>query len=182
MKPINNGLTGTALVNEMRAVAKRISDDLRVAYTNRQTLLDAKRSELAREKESIASMEKNDSSENVPLHIARENVSRLTIEITSLQASCDEYERITGAFEESPLPGGVCTIGSIVAIEDIESRVTWVIRLYPSGLGNAKIGAISINTPLGKALVHHKAGDIVPVKAPGNKADKDTEYRIKEVL
>ena len=179
IQSIDNSLGGQALVTRMKEEATRIISDMGSALTNREGKIKAKKAELAREREFIASMDKNDVSENVPLHIARETVSRLVIEITALEAHTnipnisltrDEIARLT--------PGGVCTIGSIVAIHDDRMNKTWVIRLYPAGLGNAKIGAISIDTPLGQALMQHRPGETVTCNAPGG----PIRYYIKEVL
>lgn len=178
MKPINNELVGDALIAEMKTVAHRIASDMQSAFNNRDILLKAKREELDRERETIAAMEKTDSSENVPLHIARENISRLTIEITALEASCSAYARLAASSADNTHPGGVCAVGSVVAIRDEVANVTWVIKLYPEGLGNAKIGAISIDTPLGQALLQHRPLETVICNAPSG----EIPYYIKEVL
>lgn len=178
MKAIKEELSGQTLIEEMKAAGRGIDSEMNSAFKNKQTLLKAKKEELAAEREVLMAMEKNDSSENVPLHTARENISRLTIETSTLEAACATYESLAAAGGFSVEAGGVCTIGSVVCIQDLTQKVSWIIKLYPSGLGNARIGAISIDTPLGIALNKHAKGDVVSCNAPGGV----TQYLIKEVL
>lgn len=178
MKTVDEALTGEALISAMRQAGLTIDSDMKSSFINKQTILASKRDELQKEREVLLAMEKTDSSENVPLHTARENISRLTIEISTLEAACATYESLTSGGGIAPAAGGVCTIGALVCIEDLSQEISWIIKLYPSGLGNAKIGAISIDTPLGKALDKHLPGDIVSCNAPGGVI----KYFIKEVL
>lgn len=178
MKAIDSSLAGGMLIAKMQKERQRIDNDMKSSFSNKRVLLKSKEEELEKEREVLLAMEKNDSSENVPLHTARENVSRLSIEISSLRASADAYDNMVNTTAQSAEPGGVCTIGSVVCIQDQTMGVSWIIKLYPSGLGNAKIGAISIDTPLGRALHKHTRGEIVTCTAPGGV----TDYLIKEVL
>lgn len=178
MKAINESLAGAQLVEAMRAAGQGIDSDMKSSFINKRAILESKQEELRREREVLLAMEKNDSSENVPLHTARENISRLTIEISTLEAACATYDSLTSSKGVVTEAGGVCTVGSLVCIQDVSQRVSWIIKLYPAGLGNAKIGAISIDTPLGVALDKHTRGDIVSCNAPGGV----TKYCIKEVL
>ena len=61
---------------------------------------------------------------------------------------------------------------------DLKHSSTLYIKIYPTGLGNAKIGAISVATPLGVAVLGKTAGTEVIVKAPLG----DIPYLIEEVL
>ncbi len=178
VKVISEDVTGEALISAMRAAGQNIDSDMKSSFINKQTVLASKREELQKEREVLLAMEKTDSSENVPLHTARENISRLTIEISTLEAACATYDSLTSGDKVVMEAGGVCTVGALVCIQDVEQKVTWIIKLYPSGLGNAKIGAISIDTPLGQALDKHVPGDTVSCNAPGGV----TRYFIKEVL
>ncbi len=178
VKVIDEALAGTELLTAMRSAGRTIDNDMKSSFINKQTILSSKREELQKEREVLLAMEKTDSSENVPLHTARENISRLTIEIATLEAACATYDSLTSGGGIVPEAGGVCTVGALVCIQDVVQCVSWIIKLYPSGLGNAKIGAISIDTPLGRALDRHVPGDVVSCNAPGGV----TKYLIKEVL
>lgn len=178
MKAINEALAGAELVEAMKSAGLGIDSDMKSSFINKRSLLESKKEELGKEREVLLAMEKNDSSENVPLHTARENISRLTIEISTLAAACATYDSLTAVAASEHKAGGVCTVGSLVCIQDVGQRVSWIIKLYPAGLGNARIGAISIDTPLGIALDKHTRGDIVSCNAPGGV----TQYLIKEVL
>lgn len=178
MQVINEALAGAELVEAMRAAGLVIDNGMKSSFINKRLMLDSKKEELMREREVLLAMEKNDSSENVPLHTARENISRLTIEISALEAACATYDNLTSVTTGAREAGGVCTVGALVCIQDISQGVSWIIKLYPAGLGNARIGSISIDTPLGIALDKHTRGDVVSCNAPGGV----TQYLIKEVL
>jgi len=68
-------------------------------------------------------------------------------------------------FENSDIPADVIQFGSTVTIqEDGEGPETFVI--VGSAEANTREGKISNESPLGRALDGHKAGDIVEVMAP----------------
>lgn len=180
LKPheLNLALQGRALIEEMTQAREEIISAMKAALERKNIELEQRVAELEQERSNIANQEKSDTSENVPLQIARENASRLQLEIVSLQNSIEAYARIGALDNTGIMENSVCTIGSVVALVDVNRNVGWIIRLYPIGLGNAKIGAISIDTPLGKALFSHRRGDVVICNAPSG----DIKYEIKEVI
>ena len=69
-------------------------------------------------------------------------------------------------------------VGSTLKVIDRKHNATLYIKIYPTGLGNAKIGAISEATPLGAAVLGKSSGTEVTVKAPLGYIP----YYIEEVL
>lgn len=182
MEKTDHTLTGDALVATMRKSANNIKADLDSMFDNRRKALTVKREELEQEREvARQAAADGDASENAPLQTAYENISRLTIEIMAMESSVDSYERVAGDADSDAQPGGVCSVGSVVCIADVtrgEPAPTWIIKLYPAGLGNAKVGAIAIDTPLGIALLSHSKGECVQCAAPAG----TITYLIKEVI
>lgn len=182
METINSALSGQALVAEMRKVEASIIGQIKNMFDNRRKALEAKERDLEAERVvARAAAADGDASENAPLQTAYENISRLTIEITAMKASIDIYDSMQVGSSSTAEPGGVCTINSVVCIQDCshdDARPTWIIKLYPAGIGNAKVGAIAIDTPLGKALMSHSRGELVTCAAPAG----DITYLIKEVI
>lgn len=115
-----------------------------------------------------------DRSENAEWQIANDNLARYSVSIMSLRNTIETYEQ----YKASYAPTGLVMLGSTVKVRDMKHGATLVIKLYPPGLGNAKISAITIATPLGKAILGKAAGETVIVKAPLG----DIPYYIEEVL
>jgi transcription elongation GreA/GreB family factor len=115
-----------------------------------------------------------DRSENAEWQIANDNIARLIVSITTLTDTLDTYERYKGAYQ----PTGKVMLGSTLKIVDKNNNATLFIRIYPAGLGNAKIGAVTVMSPVGAALLNKTAGTDVVVKTPLG----DITYYIEEVL
>lgn len=176
-----SAITGDSLISAMQVAGERIEKQM----SNQIQLLKDQRKKYMEEYEqeqavARAAAAQGDRSENAELQIANDNMSRLTINIQSLDTTIEAHERLKAVSENSHSSDGRCNIGSLVCIVDKSHDVDcWVIKLYPEGLGNAKIGAISVATALGKALLNQYKGTTVNVKVPGRNI---IQYEIKEVL
>lgn len=115
-----------------------------------------------------------DRSENAEWQIANDNIARYTVSLMSLMNTLSTYEKYSAAYA----PTGRIQVGSTVKLSDITHSAQLYIKVYPPGLGNAKIGAITTATPLGAAILGKEAGQTVVVKAPLGVIS----YRIEEVL
>lgn len=183
MERTDTTLAGEALVAEMRRSASIIKAQVDSMFANRRKAIQAKVEELEQEREvARRAAADGDASENAPLQTAYENISRINIELTSMKSSVLIYDNLVMADDANTAPGGVCSVGSVVCIADVskgyDNPPTWIIKLYPSGIGNAKVGAIAIDTPLGIALLSHSKGEIVHCAAPSG----IIPYYIKEVI
>lgn len=186
MEQVSCNLNGEALRSVMLEKGQTIVKQVRVMFINREKLLDSKLKELADEERKVQEeREHGDTSENVAYTIAVAAVSALRLEISSLEHSIQRYNDFMAASSQQEVSaGGVATVGSVVCISDVgagsdnDNPPTWVIKIYPSGIGSARNGGISADTPLGLALCGHRAGETISFKAPRG----DMRYYIKEVL
>ena len=60
-------------------------------------------------------------------------------------------------------------VGSKVTIQEVGSRTKDVYEIVGAAEANPTEGHISNESPFGRALLGHKAGDVVTVEAPDNK-------------
>jgi len=125
---------------------------------------EALRSELAelegpRRTEVVAAIKKarefGDLSENFEYHAAKNEQGFLEARIRTLRARLDQAEIVDDA------SGDEVGIGSVVEVED-ERGETMTVEV--SAVGGA--GTVSPTSPLGSALLGHKAGESVEVEAP----------------
>ncbi|HEY8802686.1 MAG TPA: transcription elongation factor GreA [Candidatus Dormibacteraeota bacterium] len=133
-----------------------------------QAGFDALKAELAELKarrpglveEVSAARSQGDLSENFAYHDARQHLGMLDGKIQTVEATLRRAQVVAegGA-------AGVVRIGSTVLVKDEFGESSYEI-VGPTE-GNMSRGLMSIASPLGKALVDHKAGDTVTFKTPG---------------
>jgi transcription elongation factor GreA len=105
--------------------------------------------------------EEGDLSENAEYHAAREDQGMNEARITSLEAQLSRAEVI-----ETPESSDIAIVGSEVHFEDLDSDRKWeVILAHPLEAGKRE-ECLSVDSPIGKALLHQKEGDVIEVKAP----------------
>lgn len=64
------------------------------------------------------------------------------------------------------VPADAVTLGSKVTIKDIEDDIEETYEIVGSQEANPKLGRISDDSPVGKGLRGHKAGETVEIEAP----------------
>ena len=125
---------------------------------------EAIRTELAelegpRRTEVVAAIKKarefGDLSENFEYHAAKNEQGLLEARIRTLRSRLDHAEIVEVA------AGDEVGIGSVVEVEDEQGEK---ITVEVSAVGGA--GTVSPTSPLGSALLGHKAGETVQVQAP----------------
>lgn len=80
--------------------------------------------------------------------------------------------------EEDELPSDVITIGSRVVVVESGSKQEEEYQVVGSAEANPRVGKISHESPLGKALIGAKVGAKVKIKAP----DGDLTFTIKKIV
>ncbi len=110
--------------------------------------------------EVAAARSQGDLSENFAYHDARQNLGMLDGRIQTIEATLTRAQVV----EESDA-NGVARIGSTVVVRDEFGESTY--QIVGPREGNMARGLMSIASPLGSALVDHRAGDIVTFKTPG---------------
>jgi len=112
-----------------------------------------------RRTEVVAAIKKarefGDLSENFEYHAAKNEQGLLEARIRTLRARLDHAEIV------EKTTGDEVGIGSVVEVVD-ESGEQMTVEI--SAVGGA--GTVSPTSPLGSALLGHKAGEAVPVQAP----------------
>src|SRR5215472_10341117 len=100
-----------------------------------------------------------DIEDNPELEQAKEEVQRLDDRIYELQEMIGRAQIIEGRHS------GVAEPGSVVKVEDDEGEST-VYRLVGAVEADPQTGHISVESPVGRALVGKRAGDEVSVDVP----------------
>ena len=79
--------------------------------------------------------------------------------------------------EEDDMPVGQVTIGSTVTVTAVSGGQSRVFKIVGSQEANMAAGAISEDSPFGKAMMGAKVGDVVVVEAPAG----NIEYHIDSI-
>ncbi|MCL2074975.1 MAG: transcription elongation factor GreA [Betaproteobacteria bacterium] len=66
---------------------------------------------------------------------------------------------------------GCCVFGATVEIEDLDSGKTVAYQIVGEDEADFKESKISVNSPIGRALIGKYADDIVEVEAPGGRRE-----------
>lgn len=103
-----------------------------------------------------------DLSENAEYHAAKEEQSILAARL----AKCEDLLTRADVIDPSQFKGPDIVFGAKVTLEDVETSEQVVYRLVGSYEADYKEGSISIESPVGKALIGKKEGDEVRVKTP----------------
>jgi transcription elongation factor GreA len=110
--------------------------------------------------EVAAARSQGDLSENFAYHDARQQLGMLDGRIQTIESSLSRAEVVEQKGDQ-----GVIRMGSRVVVKDEFGESAYEI-VGPSE-GNMARGLMSVASPLGSALVDHRAGDKVTFKTPG---------------
>lgn len=103
-----------------------------------------------------------DLGDNVELLEARREHERLELRI----AAVEEMLRNARVVEQADVVPGTAGVGSEVEVDDVDSGVHDVFRLVGSPEVDPGEGRISVESPVGQALVGRRSGDVVEVVTP----------------
>jgi transcription elongation factor GreA len=121
--------------------------------------------------------EQGDLSENAAYHAAREELAKLEARIGQLQGQLSSADIIEKSKVATGAAVGTVVFGATVRVKDLDTgdRETYVLV----GPGEVDLAANRILTtsPVGKALISHKIGDVVEVPVPRGKL----RFRIEEI-
>jgi transcription elongation factor GreA len=112
-----------------------------------------------------------DLSENAEYHAAKEG--HLDAKKRELEHKLAHAQII----DVSKLTNEKVVFGATVTLADTESGAIKKYTLVGQEEADLKKGKISVQSPVGKALIGHKVGDIVVIKAPA----RTVEYEIQEI-
>jgi transcription elongation factor GreA len=115
-----------------------------------------------------------DLSENAEYTYAKEKMALIETRIRDLQERLEACEIID--LETLPESDRI-VFGSSVTIEDVDTSEKKVYKLLGQDEADISKGIISVNSPLGKALIGKEVNDVVEVKTPNGLR----EYEVVDV-
>jgi transcription elongation factor GreA len=114
-----------------------------------------------------------DLSENAEYHAAKERQGHLDAKKRELEHKLANAQII----DVSKLSNEKVVFGATVVLADTDSGETKKYTLVGQEEADLKKGKISVQSPVGRALIGHKVGDVVTIKTPA----KTVEYEIQEI-
>ncbi len=114
-----------------------------------------------------------DLSENAEYHAAKERQSFIEGKIQELKTKL----ALADVIDPSKISQNKTAFGAKVKVHDISTDEEKTFMLVGPDEADAKNGKISINSPVGKALLNKEIGDVVTIKAPA----RTMEYEILEI-
>ena len=124
-----------------------------------ETVREKEVSELIKEARSFG-----DLSENSEYDEAKTEQGKLYSKIAELKVLIENAEIVDNMDENTPKDA--ITLGSIVKVRDIEEDFEETYEIVGSQEANPREGRISDDSPLGRGLHGHKAGETVIVEGP----------------
>ena len=107
--------------------------------------------------------EKGDLSENAEYDAARDAQGLLEVKISRLKDKLANARVI----DESKLSADTVQLLSKVEVENIAAKMKMKFQIVGESEADFSKGLLSSSTPIGKALIGHKKGDVVEAQAPG---------------
>ena len=104
-----------------------------------------------------------DLSENAEYHAAKERQSFIEGRVIELEDQIGRAEVI----DVSKLSGSTVKFGATVTLADEDTNAKRKFQIVGDHEANAKMGRISISSPIARALIGKSKGDTVEVAAPG---------------
>ena len=114
-----------------------------------------------------------DLSENAEFHAAKERQSHIDARIRDLEHKLAEAQII----DTSNLSTEKVVFGSTVTVKDVQNGKEQRYTLVGPDEGDLKNGKISVQSPVGRALIGKRVGETVEVKTPA----KVVEYEVRNI-
>ena len=124
-----------------------------------ETVREKEVAELIKEARSFG-----DLSEHSEYDEAKAEQGKLYSKIAELKDLIENAEIVDNT--DADLPKDSVTLGSIVQVVDLEENLEESYEVVGSQEANPREGRISDDSPLGKGLHGHRAGDVVTIEAP----------------
>lgn len=124
-----------------------------------ETVREKEVAELIKEARSFG-----DLSENSEYDEAKTEQGKLYSKIAELKVLIDNAEIVDNL--EADTPKGAITLGSIVKVRDVADDFEETYEIVGSQEANPRAGRISDDSPVGRGLHGHRAGETVTIAAP----------------
>lgn len=115
-----------------------------------------------------------DLKENAEYHAAREQQGFIEGRIKEIEAKLGNAQIIDVTKVNAD---GKVVFGATVELEDLDSEAEYRYQIVGEDEADIKESKISVSSPIARALIGKRVGDVVTVKAPGG----DREYEILRV-
>ena len=146
-----------AIPSRYRMSAERL-EALKEELTYLETVREKEVAEQIKEARSFG-----DLSENSEYDEAKAEQGKLYSKIAELKDLIENVELVDNVEED--LPKDSVTLGSVVDVIDLEDNMEETFEVVGSQEANPREGRISDDSPLGKGLHGHRAGDVVTIEA-----------------
>ena len=147
-----------AIASRYKMSAERL-EGLKAELEYLETVKEKDIAELIKEARSFG-----DLSENSEYDEAKAEQGKLYSKIAEIKDLIENAEIVDNA--ERDVAKNAITLGSIVKVKDIEMGEEMTYEIVGSQEANPMEGRISDDSPLGRGLHGHKAGDTIEVEAP----------------
>lgn len=138
-----------------------------------ETLRNVKRKEVSEKIKVARSF--GDLSENSEYDEAKNEQAKIEARIADLEVMLKDVKIIS---DEEQTGGDVARIGAKVRVLDVEFNEEDVYQLVGSAEADPRQGKISDDSPVGRAIIGHSAGEVVDVETPAG----TIQIKIVEIL
>jgi transcription elongation factor GreA len=162
-------------------MSARESCVMQIVSAEEKAALERKREELYKAKIDVQDRIRKaaalgDLSENAEYHFAKEENRNIERELAQLEAKLKNLHVV----QADELPEGIVYLGHTVKLLDMDDESETLVKLVgeaqPGGSGD--VMPVSVNSPMGEALLKARIGDVVKVKAPRG----TMEFKVLEIL
>ncbi len=165
------GARGDAAVEELGGRAYYVTLDGIAALERELEELKARRPEIA--DQLRAAMADKDFRENAPLDAARDSQAHLEARIRAIE---DQLRH--AVIIDPDQKAGRANVGSTVRLLNLKADREQTFHLVSPNEVDPSKGKISVESPVGQAVINHGAGDEVTVRAPSG----ELQFRVIEVI
>lgn len=168
---LSGGARGDAAVEELGGKAYYVTIEGLAALERELEELKGRRPEIA--EQLRAAMADKDFRENAPLDAARDAQAHLEARIRAIE---DQLRH--AVIIDPDQKAGRANVGSTVRVMNLKMNREQTFHLVSPNEVDPSNGKISVESPVGKAVINHGAGDEVTVNAPSG----ELQLRVLEVI
>jgi transcription elongation factor GreA len=155
---------------------------MQIVSAQEKAALEAKREELYKSQIDVQDRIRKaaalgDLSENAEYHFAKEENRNIQRELAQIEAKLKQVQVVN----TDDVPEDVVFLGHTVKLLDLDDDSEQLVRIVgEAGAPNAsdEVMSVSVNSPMGEALMKARVGETVKVKAPRG----TMEFKILEIV
>jgi len=155
---------------------------MQIVSAQEKAALEAKREELYKSQIDVQDRIRKaaalgDLSENAEYHFAKEENRNIQRELAQIEAKLKQVQVVN----TDDIPEDVVFLGQTVKLLDLDDDSEQLVRIVgEAGAPNANddVMSVSVNSPMGEALMKARVGETVKVKAPRG----TMEFKILEIV